>query len=352
MATACELGLQFHLASTVGKYSTRDFTDLSALAQDRGFSQIWVTDNLGVRNPFVVLAAIAGHIQIKLGIGVMVQYFRNPVDVADAVATLSELMEERELSIGLARGSLSKTPRYVRQSTPLAMLHETAQILRHLLDGDEVTFAGYPALAAYFNFAEDGRAALSIRPQGPVRLYGGGNGPRALAIAGETMDGIIYGGSFLAAMHGGAIPGALDAADRAARAGSNSKLLRKVAEINVSLSRDKHAARHYARPFAATVVTHLHRSGYAAAEFRRLGIRAQDVARLVSANHADDDRIPCLVTDAMVDATIIAGDAAECRPRLRQACAAAAQYGFQQVMFSKIGPDYREGIMLLADALG
>lgn len=353
MTAALELGLQFHLASTVRRYATSDLVALGELAERRGFAQIWVTDNLGARNPFVVLSALAPRVRIKLGAAVLVQYFRNPVDLAGAVATLTELMAGREFGVGLARGSLTKTPRYVRASAPVPILRETAGMLRHLVAGEHVRFAEYPALASYFNLAADGEGRLGMRPAGPIALYGGGNGPRALAAAGQMMDGVIYGGSFVAAARAGTIAAALETADRAARLASPTKRLRKVAEVNVSLSADGDAARRYAKPFAATVITHMHATGSTAEDFGRLGVPPERVAKLVAARHAGaaEDAVARLATDEMVDATIIAGDPRTCAPRLHAVCAEAARLGFEQVMFSKLGPDYREAVALLAEAL-
>lgn len=353
MNAAPEYGLQFHLASTVERYATPDLVALGELAERAGFTQVWVTDNLGARNPFVVLAALAPRVRIKLGAAVVVQYFRNPVDLADTIATLSELTGGREIGVGLARGSLTKTRRYVRASDPVAILSETAGMLRRLLTGDGVRFAEYPALTSYFNLSPDGEGRLGMRPPGPVVLYGGGNGPRALAVAGRTMDGVIYGGSFVAAARGGTIGRSMEIADRAAGRTAPGKTLRKVAEINVSLSADRAAARRYAGPFAATVIDHLRATGYAADDFRRLGVEPEDVERLVAARRAGatEDAAAAMVTDGMIDATVIAGDPEACAPRLGAACAAAVRLGFHQVMFSKLGPDYNEAITLLARAL-
>src|SRR5579859_7697856 len=167
MSAALEFGVQFHLASTVDRYATPDLAALGEAAERGGISQVWVTDNLGARNPFVILAAMAPRVRIKLGAAVVVQYFRNPVDVADAIATLTELTGGRELGVGLARGSLSKTPQYFRPSDPVAILEETAGMLRHLLAGDGVQFARYPALTSYFNLSPTGEGRLGMRPSGP-----------------------------------------------------------------------------------------------------------------------------------------------------------------------------------------
>src|ERR1041385_3023029 len=101
MAVVPPWGIQFHLASTVEHYTTGDLVALAELAERAGCAQIWVTDNLGARNPFVVLSALAPRIRIKLGAAVIVQYFRNPVDLAGAAATLSELAGGREIGLGL-----------------------------------------------------------------------------------------------------------------------------------------------------------------------------------------------------------------------------------------------------------
>src|SRR6476469_1992417 len=100
-----------------------------------GISQLWVTDNLRSRNQFVVLTALAAHVPMKLGTAVTVQYFRNPVDVADSVTAITELMDGREFGLGFARGNRN-TPNYVRVVKPLAMLCETAQSVRRLLAGE------------------------------------------------------------------------------------------------------------------------------------------------------------------------------------------------------------------------
>ena len=93
-----ETGIQFHLP-TYAHVPLPHLIDLAKKAEDHGVRQIWVTDNLRSRNSFVVLAALAGRLKIKLGTAITVQYFRNPVDLADMVASLSELMEGRELSV-------------------------------------------------------------------------------------------------------------------------------------------------------------------------------------------------------------------------------------------------------------
>ena len=101
---ALETGIQFHLP-TYAHVPLPHLVELATRAEAKGVDQFWVTDNLRSRQSFVVLAAMASRLKAKLGTAVTVQYFRNPVDLADSIATLSELMDGRELSIGLGRGN-------------------------------------------------------------------------------------------------------------------------------------------------------------------------------------------------------------------------------------------------------
>jgi len=123
------------------------------MAHAGGISQIWVTDNLRSRNPFVVLTALAANVPLKLGTAVTVQYFRNPVDVADSVAAITELMDGREFGLGLARGN-RHTSQFVQVVKPISMLREMAKSIQRLLAGEAVNLWPIP------------RARKSVDPPG------------------------------------------------------------------------------------------------------------------------------------------------------------------------------------------
>ena len=132
-----EVGLQFttHLAK---HYSIPQWVELAAHAQRNKFSQLWINDNLGHRNIFVLLTAIASKVPIKLGTAILVPYFRNPVDTADAFASLSELMDGREISVGIARGDYAQAGNQIHMVKPIAMVKETVECMKGLLRGDAV----------------------------------------------------------------------------------------------------------------------------------------------------------------------------------------------------------------------
>ena len=344
-----ETGIQFHLP-TYAHVPLPHLVDLAAQAEAKGVDQLWVTDNLRSRQSFVVLAAMASRLKVKLGTAVTVQYFRNPVDLADSVATLSELMDGRELSIGLGRGN-PRTPSLIRTPRPVSVLRETAQSLRRLLAGEAVCFADYPNLLDYYHFNPSSAFRLNFSPDTPVRLYCGSNGPLGMAVGGETMDGLIFGGHYMAALRTGRVPELLDAFDAALPSERRSQAIPKVAEIKISLSRNASAARDFVKESAGMRVLNMYRQGYTHEDIERLGVDLADVQRLDHAdrNGASGAEFDSLVTDSMIDAIFIAGTPGDCVERMLEVRDTAREQGFGQLLFSELGPDVDEALGLLCD---
>ena len=346
-----ETGIQFHLP-TYAHVSLPHLVDLAKQAEASGVGQIWVTDNLRSRNSFVVLAALACSLKTKLGTAITVQYFRNPVDLADMVASLSELMEGKELSIGLGFGN-PRTHNWIKVPKPISFLRETSQSLRRLLDGESVCFAEYPALLEYFNFNPKAAFKLNFRPKSPVLQYCGGNGPLGLAVGGQYMEGLIFGGHYMAALLTGRVPSMIQAFDDAAAEAGKTSLAPKIAEIKISLSRDREAAREFVKESAGNRVLNMYRQGYSHEDIQNLGVKLEDVAKLDEADKAgvSPKGFDALVTDDMVDAIFIAGVPEDCLERMVEIRGIAESQGFHQLMFSELGPDVDEALRLLVDEI-
>ena len=350
MACEFEIGVQLHLP-TFRNVTLPGLVDFGFTARAGGVAQLWVTDNLRSRNPFVVLTAIAAKVPMKLGAAIAVQYFRSPIDLADSVAAITELMDGREFGLGLARGN-RHTPQWVNVVKPVSMLRETAQSVRRLLAGEAVTFADYPAVAAYFHLVPEASFQLNFLPKSPVLLYCGANAPLGLAVGGACMDGILFGGTFQSVVRAGQMGGLLQIADAAASAAGQPPL-RKVAEIKLSVSQDGRAAREFTRHSVAIRVISLRLGGYTDDDFRRSGIDPADLDRLHAVEKSGrslHDHLD-LVTDGMIDSIFVAGTPAQCRERMRDVCSMARTFGYQQLMFSELGPDLHEGLHLLCDEL-
>src|SRR4029434_7641477 len=105
-----EIGIPYAL-HVLNRYSLPELIELAETAWRTmgqfGFSQVWTNDNLEYRSVLASSAAIVARLPVKLGTAVPVPYFRNPVDLAMAFATISELMDGREISLGLGPGSRS-----------------------------------------------------------------------------------------------------------------------------------------------------------------------------------------------------------------------------------------------------
>lgn len=345
-----EVALQFTL-QVASYYTTGELVELAGLASRLGFDQIWLSDALRYRNPLVVATAIASKVSIKLGTAILVPYFRNPIDVADSLLALSELMPGKEISLGIAKGSKGQVPQYVRMFKPFRMVTETVLFMKRLLAGERVRFHDYPTLCAYYHLNENGYLELISRPRAPVLFYGGGVGPRFLAIAGEAMDGVLIGGYFITMVKLGRLETALAGADEAARSADPRKRLRKVCELNVAVSKEPGLALAEAKKYAAHHMVSLEALGYTPEEFGRLGIDYGRVERLRETLHSGttiEEASRQIVTDAMVKACFVAGAPSDCVEPILELAAEAARLGFGQISFAKLGQDYSETIEFLS----
>lgn len=120
------VGRQF-TAHIANYYAVPQWIEIAALAARHGFSQLWVNANLGHRNVFVILTAVAARVPLKLGTAIRVPCFRNPIDAADRLAALSALTGGREISVGSARGDYAPAGHQLDVIQPIAMVKETVE---------------------------------------------------------------------------------------------------------------------------------------------------------------------------------------------------------------------------------
>jgi len=345
-----ELGLQFvtHLAN---QYTLPDLVRLARLAVDKGFQQIWVNDNIRYRNQLVVLTAIASHVPIRLGTAVLVPYFHNPLDVADSLGALSELCEGQEISVGIARGDLGQSPQHVQALKPIAMVNETVRLLRRALSGEECHYGDFPFLQDFYRLNANGKFSLAFKPRSSFKFYGGGNGPQSLKMCGRIMDGLISSGTYIPMLKAGRLPGMLATADQAARQVNPNKRLRKVCELNVSISSDHGKAIEFPKRQVAHSILQWEALGFTSEEYAKMGVAREQVLKLKEAFTAGAtvEEASALVTEHMVKTYYAAGRPEEVRDQIIELVGAAGQLGYDHVAFAKLGPDYDEAINLLAD---
>ena len=343
-----ELALKFTI-QIANQYTVPELVRLARLGHAEGFTQVWVNDNLCQRNLFVVISAMAAQVPIKLGTSIVVPYFRNPVDVADTLAALSELTQGRELSVGIARGDLTRAGRQVDMRKPITMVRELTLAIQALLAGEEIIFRDYPAIAEYHHIRPQQEFRLAFSPAAPVRFYCGGNGPRILKIAGEIMDGAIIGNYYIPLVRAGRLDSLLAIARGAANARQPAKTLFDVCELDVSISRDRQLALRFAKPYVAHILMALEFMGFSHDEYRAMDIEPGLINSLKDAfaGGATLQSVAPLIPDDTVTSCFVAGGPEECRDQIAELIEEAERLEFGQIAFAKLGPDYDEAIELL-----
>lgn len=151
--------------------------EFARAAEDLGFDELWVVEDLGFRGGFTQAAAVLGATgRLRVGIGILPAAVRNPVYAAMEIATLEQLFPGRT-DVGIGHGM----PGWMRQAgcwpeRPLAFLTEYVSTVRALLAGEEAAGA---------------RLEPSAVPAAVPPLVLGVRGPRSLAASGRIADGTV-----------------------------------------------------------------------------------------------------------------------------------------------------------------
>jgi G6PDH family F420-dependent oxidoreductase len=168
----------------------------AVLAEDAGFDMVvvsehfhpWVDDVSASGFAFSTIGAMtAATDHIEFATGVTTPLFRyHPAVVAQAAATLDRLSEGRFiLGVGtgenINEGPLGYDfPDYAERN---ARMRESLEIMRRLLDGEKLTYAG--------DYYKTDRAKLYSPPLGPVPILMAAGGPKSATLAGEKAQGVI-----------------------------------------------------------------------------------------------------------------------------------------------------------------
>jgi 5,10-methylenetetrahydromethanopterin reductase len=339
-----ELGIHYPL-HVLNRYSLPELIGLAERALETlgrfGFTQVWTNDNLEYRNVMASSAAIVARLPVKIGTAVTVPYFRNPIDLAMGFATISELTNGREVSLGLGPGSRSILTHQVERAKPLSIMAELASGLRNLFAGEILRRDEIPALASYFHLNAE-QYALRFKPASPIRLYYGPSllKPAVLDLIARCFDGVIL----------QTLYGTVDMEMSLARLESSRAQLslrdplRKIMLLNACISHDSRAARQHAKRFVSHIV-----SGWPDEVLEAKGIDPQAIGQVRQAyvENRGIDYAASLTPDEAVDRLIIAGTPTECMDRIGELFSFAARYGFTQIALGvPLGPDVLEVIDL------
>jgi 5,10-methylenetetrahydromethanopterin reductase len=211
------------------------------LAEENGYSAVWVADERFYREVYSCLGQIAAHTRnVLLGPCVTDPFARHPALTAMAIATLDEISGGRAM-LGIGAGISGFAELGIDRKKPARGVRESIELIRALLRGETVDYRGEVVAFAH------GRLSF-----GPVRsdmpIYVASNGALGQRVAAELADGVI--------MEACASPAEVrafrSAVEGAARkAGRDSRWIRIVARLNTCIAADGRAARDAVRPTVA-----------------------------------------------------------------------------------------------------
>ncbi len=157
-----------------------------AEAEQLGAEVAFISEDVNSRDAFQLAALAAGRTShIRLSTGVVNPYTRNPTSIAMALATLDEVSGGRaQLGLGTSSASLIEDQMGLPVGKPYIVMREATHIIRALLAGETLTFAG-----KQFTYRE---AELEVRPLQPrVPIVFAAMGPQTLRLAGSIADGVL-----------------------------------------------------------------------------------------------------------------------------------------------------------------
>ncbi|HEY4043634.1 MAG TPA: LLM class F420-dependent oxidoreductase [Rhodopila sp.] len=184
--------------------SRAEFVEKARKIEALGYDTLTLPDHLTDRiapMPALISAAEATK-HLRVGTNVLNNDLRHPVLVAREAAAV-DLLTDGRFQLGLGAGSIQSEYEqagltFDTGARRVARLAEAVTVIKGLLKGEQVTFAG-----RYYRVTGHTIAPLPVQKPHPPILVGG-NGERLLALAAREAD--IVGLAGMTFRHGGAVP--------------------------------------------------------------------------------------------------------------------------------------------------
>jgi len=157
---------------------TELYPRLARAAEEAGFDQFWVSDDLFLRSAWVILSSVAQATRrIQIGTCIANPYTLHPAEMAMAAATLDELSGGRFV-LGISSGADDFLNWIgITAEKPLSAVRDTVLTLRKLWRGEPGSMTGW---------TEEARLRFAARD---IPIYIGAMSPRMLRLIGEIGDG-------------------------------------------------------------------------------------------------------------------------------------------------------------------
>ncbi len=264
---------------------------VARLAEDAGCSRLWLTEDYYRKAGFASCGAVLGSTtDLTVALGVTSLYMRHPTTLAMEIATLHRMFGDR-FEIGLGLGS----PRALNGSgrmpeSVISSIRERLAVNAELLAGRQVAWAD--------EFDAIGEASLQYAAETDAPTWLAAEGPQMLALARDHADGVVFSAFSTCAYvewartildKNGPYPTAL--------------------YLHTSVHEDADVA----AAAAANIVMGRLRAGYVSSSMRRSGL--WDVVEPLLG--ASEDAIRPFLTEELVSAFVVFGNAEECRQKLQ-----------------------------------
>lgn len=302
-----------------GGASWREPVDFAVEAETLGLHVCWVAEAWGSDAPSALGYRAARTERMLLGSGIMQVGTRTPVAVAQTAITLSNLSDGRfVLGLGASGPQVMEGLHGVPFARPLARTRETVEIVRRVLEGGKISYAG-KEFAIPLPGGEAVPMRLSTRAEHAIPIYLATLSPAMLRLTGEVADGWL-GTSFVPEGAAEAYFSHLD--DGLARSGRSRSDLDVCQGAEVAFAPDEDALRTMVAGRKKELAFSLGGMGSASSNFYNQAYSRQgwaDVAAEVRERWqaGDRDGAAGLVTDEMVLGTTLIGTEPMVRERLR-----------------------------------
>ncbi len=301
-----------------------EIVDLVVLAESLGYDSAWLAEGHG-GDQFAILAAAAVRTsRIKLGTAISSVFVRTAPTIAMAASTVADISGGRFiLGLGSSHKAQVEPEHSVIYTKPLTRTRETVAIVRELLATGRVHFEGQTIRIENFDLWYSARHR-------DIPVYLSAVFAKGIALCGEVADGIILTRSTLQT----AARVRVQLGEAARGAGRDPDRIEVTTLLPTSVGETRDAALAALRPGLAFYLGFFPRYNRMMAEH---GFPQEAAAIAEAWKRGDTKGAECLVTDAMIDATSIAGTPEQCREKVE----AYRQSGFDLPIISPFarGPD-------------
>jgi len=179
-----------------GRHEAAPVVDLAERAEQAGLDSVWLGDSLTAKprhDPITMMAAIAGRTKrVQMGTAVLLPLLRNPVVLAQQLATLDQISEGRSI-IGIGIGNDLPTIRAELEAAGVPFEKRVGRIIemfklcKELWRGEPVTWDGR------WTLRDQTLAPIPHTPGGPP-IWAAGSVPASLKRCARYFDGYFPSG--------------------------------------------------------------------------------------------------------------------------------------------------------------